>query len=31
MNARMNVDLATTFTFMRVEYFLEVEVDRVPD
>ena len=23
------VDLATTFTFMRVEYFLEVEVDRV--
>ena len=25
MNARMNVDLATTFTFMRVEYFLEVD------
>ena len=29
MNVRINVDLATTFTFMRVEYFLEVEVDRV--
>ena len=24
-----NVDLVTTFTFRRVEYFLEVEVDRV--
>ena len=26
-----NVDLATTFTCRRVEYFLEVEVDRVRD
>ena len=31
MCARINVDLATTFTFRRVEYFLEVEVDRVRD
>ena len=29
--ARINVDLATTFMFRRVEYFLEVEVDRVRD
>ena len=31
MNARIKVDLATTFTFRRVESFLEVEVDRVRD